>query len=365
MAARGVKNQQRHRKNERKEERTRKILPNRRNEGLRAVGGEERFPFALLLVDACPNVFEEAETLESAKTLLLSFVEDGGTVRSRGRGDRISSFEEEADFVLVELIVGTTKLDLGEEDGESEVVRVEEGTGRSLEGVEEEVVDEDAKAGLRVGDTFEGGIAEEDKVEDVEEEAEGELVEVVEEVELLEDEKHAAASLRKWQVLVRNLLDLRHDGVSLLHLASNVRRFPLERLESLDNPARNGRKLVNRCRARRKEWNVLVVIEDVTLRLVESREQALLEVVEAGAELALQTKEVGAFLVDLGTLNTKNMSERLRLKTSTSDLYERLSVRGRQKRKRRKRTEKLTIVTRELRSAANSTDGSRVERNML
>jgi hypothetical protein len=49
------------------------------------------------------------------------------------------------------------------------------------------------------------------------------------------------------------------------------------------------------------------------LRLVESREQALLEVVETGTELALQTKEVGALLVDLRTLNTKNLSERLRL----------------------------------------------------
>lgn len=235
-------------------------------------------------------------------------VEDRGTVRSGCRSEGVSAFEEEAEFVLVELVGGASELDLGKEDGEGEVVGVEEGAGGALEGVEEEVVDEDTEPGLRLSDALEGRVVEENEVEDVEEEAERELVEVVKEVKLLEDEEDAAARLSERQVLVRDRLDLRHDVVRLLDLARNVGGLTLQRLERLDDP--EGRRRDQwKLRGNKRELDVLVVIEDVALRLVESREKTLLEVVKAGTEFALETKKVGTLLVDFGTLDSEDLGE--------------------------------------------------------
>ena len=61
--------------------------------------------------------------------------------------------------------------------------------------MEEQVVDEDGESGAGVGDAVEGGIVKEDEVEDIEEESKGELIKVVEEMQLVEDEEDRAAGL--------------------------------------------------------------------------------------------------------------------------------------------------------------------------
>lgn len=64
----------------------------------------------------------------------------------------------------------------------------------------------------------------------------------------------------------------------------------------------------------------LVIVEDVALRFVESGEEALLEVEETSSELSLQAKQIGTLLVDLRSLNSQNLCERLRLETCARDL---------------------------------------------
>ena len=75
----------------------------------------------------------------------------------------------------------------------------------------------------------------EDIVEDIEEEAQGELVEVVDEIELLQDEEDGATCLSNGEIFGRHLFDLLHDQISLLHLASDLGGFPFERLQGVDN----------------------------------------------------------------------------------------------------------------------------------
>lgn len=148
------------------------------------------------------------------------------------------------------------------------------------------------------------------------------MVEVVKEVELVEDEEDRAAGLSEREVLVRDLLDLRHDDVCLLYLPRDVRSFSLERLERLDNPGSDRQcKFVSNGMG-----DSLVVVEDVALRLVERRQKALLEGVELGSELALETKEVGSLAVGVGSLDSKDLVERLSLQTRTSDLDTCVSV---------------------------------------
>jgi hypothetical protein len=68
------------------------------------------------------------------------------------------------------------------------------------------------------------------------------------------------------------------------------------------------------------ECSSLVVVENVTRRLVERREQTLFEEVQANTELALQTKEVGPLAIRVGALDSKDLVERLSLQTGASDL---------------------------------------------
>lgn len=55
--------------------------------------------------------------------------------------------------------------------------------------------------------------------------------------------------------------------------------------------------------------NELVIIENVALRLVERRQQALLEIMQTSPELALQSKQVGPLAIGVGSLDTENLVE--------------------------------------------------------
>lgn len=199
-------------------------------------------PLALVLLKMGSDVLEASETAGGLKTSLLRWVEQGGRDSDRVDDDSLASLEDEGELLLVELAVAAAKLDLGEEDSEGEVIRVKEGSRRSLEDVKEQVANEDGESLTRVGDVLERRIVKEDKVEDVEEEAKGELVEVVEEVQLVEDEEDGAAGLSEWEVLARDLIDLGHDHVRLLDLASDLCCLSLECLQRLDDPARWGER---------------------------------------------------------------------------------------------------------------------------
>ena len=57
-----------------------------------------------------------------------------------------------------------------------------------------------------------------DVIEDVEEELQGKLVEMIDQVELLKDEEHRTASLRQREIICRRLLHLLHNDICFFYL---------------------------------------------------------------------------------------------------------------------------------------------------
>ena len=57
-----------------------------------------------------------------------------------------------------------------------------------------------------------------DVIEDVEEELQGKLVEMIDQVELLKDEEHRTASLRQQEIICRRLLHLLHNDIRFFYL---------------------------------------------------------------------------------------------------------------------------------------------------
>jgi hypothetical protein len=90
-----------------------------------------------------PDVFEARESTEGLQTLSLTGVQDRRRVVTSLNGGSLSSIEQEVELLLVKVRIVAAQLDLGEEDGEGEVVGMEEGSRRALEDVEEEVANED------------------------------------------------------------------------------------------------------------------------------------------------------------------------------------------------------------------------------
>ena len=170
-------------------------------------------------------------------TTLLSWIENRQSRRDFVC-DAFTSLEEKVELRFVHRCVRSAELDLSEEHGEREMIGVQERSRSSFEVVQEEILDEDGESGARVGDAGEGGVVEKDKVEDVEEESERELVEMVEEMEVAKDEEDRAARLREREILSCDLLDLRHDRVGLLDLSSDIRSFSFERFQRFDDPAK-------------------------------------------------------------------------------------------------------------------------------
>lgn len=261
----------------------------------------------------CADSLERREPAEGLQATTLARVQDRRVDRTVGTR-ALASLEQEVELDVVETRPRTSQLDLSQEHREREVVRVQERTGRPLEDVQEEVLEQDHQARAGVCDAGERRVVQQDKVEDVEEEAEGELVEVVEEMKLIENEEDRAAGLCEGEVLARDLLDFRHYRVRLLDLARHVGCLALKRLERLNDPGQGQHPSG-------AGQDVLVVVENVPVRLVQRREQRLLEEVETGAELALEAEEIRALPVGVGSLDSEDLVERLCLKTGACDLY--------------------------------------------
>ena len=98
------------------------------------------------------------------------------------------------------------------------------------------------------------------------------------------------------------------------------------------------------------------------MRLVERREKTLFEKMQSRSKISLQTEQIGPLAIGVGSLDSEYLTERLCLKTRAGNLPKsqlRVALRI------FRRTEKLTMVTRDTRSAGKSTEGSLVERNIL
>lgn len=82
-----------------------------------------------------------------------------------------------------------------------------------------------------------------------------------------------------------------------------------------------GRQLGQANRMTHKQaFDSRIVLEDATLRCVQSIQETLLEVQESCTEFALKTKEIGTLFVDFRTFHAQDLRERLRLQACTRDL---------------------------------------------
>ncbi len=111
-------------------------------------------------------------------------------------------------------------------------------------------------------------------------------------VEHVHGEVDGGAGLGEGQVLADHGLDLLHDLVGLGHLAADLARLRLERLQAADDR---------------------VVVEDLALGVVERLEQVLLEVPEPHLELALHAQQVQALLLHVRPLALEHLVQALRL----------------------------------------------------
>mmetsp|Transcript_18287 Transcript_18287/g.70653 ORF Transcript_18287/g.70653 Transcript_18287/m.70653 type:complete len:297 (-) Transcript_18287:3799-4689(-) len=216
----------------------------------------------------------------------------GKGVQVGGGGHVLAALHEEVCLCLGQLVGAALEADLRQAEGERALVLVEERTRDAEEDGLEEVRREDLQARRRLLHTLEAVVVVEDAVEHVQEERERELVEEVHRRQLLHREEDAAAEGGHRRVHCAHRSDLLEDQLRLFHLCHDLQRLILERRQGVHH---------------------LVVVQDVAARLVESREQRLLEAAETDAELALQLEEVGTLLLDVGPLGLEDLVEALAL----------------------------------------------------
>ena len=74
-----------------------------------------------------------------------------------------------------------------------------------------------------------------DLVENIEDEAQGELIEMIDVAEVLEDEECRATCLHQRQILGGDLINFLHDHVCFFDLLRNLRGFSLESFKGIND----------------------------------------------------------------------------------------------------------------------------------
>ena len=101
---------------------------------------------------------------------------------------------------------------------------------------EEQVFEKNVSMSVMVRHILEVRVVMKDVIEDVEEELQGKLVGMIDQVELLEDEEHRTASLRQGEVFCRHLLHfLSHNDIRFFHLVCDLCSLSLQRLQGAND----------------------------------------------------------------------------------------------------------------------------------